>query len=108
MEQPQLFFSRRLSDIDNSILGKLKGYKDLGGTVMNRKSTRILKIGSYGLKFQRKGKGELCNSRKERYIFLLGMLVFLRLKPSLPPPCDGIRRWAFWVRLDEIMRVELL
>lgn len=56
-----------------STVRKQRGYEDLGGTVMNRKSTRTLKVGNYDLRFQRKGKHELCNIRKKRCIFLLGI-----------------------------------
>lgn len=61
----------RLREVDNSILRKLKGSENLGGTVTNRKNTRTLKIGNNELKFQKKGKDEFCNIRKEIYILLL-------------------------------------
>lgn len=66
-EQAHLFFSMRLSEVGNSTLSKLKGYKNLGSTIMKKKCTRTLKIDNYGLKFQKKGKDGFCNIRKDAY-----------------------------------------
>lgn len=57
----------RLSEVGNSALSKLKGYKNLGSTIMKKKCTRTLKVDNYGLKFQKKGKDGFCNIRKDAY-----------------------------------------